>query len=304
MSAYPELAMPVPTGNLSMPGNFDYHLIHCLIIAFNCSGDVPPLPMMPQSMNMMRIRGPSSQGQQVANHMIGAHPHNSQHLLTNNMTGQKSSATMDSQYMQQQSQIFVFTTRLANKAAEAVDNQSFSSIIDYHCSNPETKRLLEKYPLKPQMNRTNSSAVWLNSLAQRQGARGIKPMHPSALKNSFGQPRGQLSCVASCNMHNSSGLPSGPGPGGGGSAQNNWSNNGNMCSNPNSSPNWSSPQQPMFAQNFEINSNQKFMNSGMGPNGPMNRPCAPFPSNNMQSNPQMFNNCNPGTGVPPHLAGK
>ena len=108
------------------------------------------------------------------------------------------------------------------------------------------------------------------------------------------------SCVRACNMHNSSVLPSGPGPGGGG-PHNNWPNNGNMCSNPNASSNWTPPQQPSFAQNFEITSNQKFMNSQMGPNGPINRPCAPFPPNNMQNNPQMFNS--PGTGLPSQLAG-
>ena len=233
--------------------------------------------------------------------MVGSHPHSAPQHLGGNASGQKSSATMDSQYMQQQSQIFVFTTEQANKAAQAVDSGQFASIVDFHCSNPDTKRLLEKYPIKPQMNRTNSSTVWLNSLAQRQG-RPIKAVHPSALKNSFGGPRGQIpgSCVSN-NNHNLSGMPSGPGPGGG--IPNNWQNNGNMCSNPNASPNWTSPQQQMFAQNFEINSNQKFMNSGMGPNGPITRGCAPFPSNNLQNSPQMFNNCNPGAGVGPQMAG-
>lgn len=52
-------------------------------------------------------------------------------------------ATSDAQYMQQQSQIFVFTTQLANKAADAVMQGSFLSIIEYHCSQPATKKLLE-----------------------------------------------------------------------------------------------------------------------------------------------------------------
>ena len=52
-------------------------------------------------------------------------------------------ATSDAQYMQQQSQIFVFTTQLANKAAEAVMQGQFLSIIAYHCSQPMTKQLLE-----------------------------------------------------------------------------------------------------------------------------------------------------------------
>lgn len=52
-------------------------------------------------------------------------------------------ATSDAQYMQQQSQIFVFTTHLANKAAEAVMQGSFNTIIAFHCAQPGTKKLLE-----------------------------------------------------------------------------------------------------------------------------------------------------------------
>lgn len=52
-------------------------------------------------------------------------------------------STSDAQYMQQQSQIFVFTTLLANKAAEAVIQGSFNNIIAFHCAQPGTKKLLE-----------------------------------------------------------------------------------------------------------------------------------------------------------------
>lgn len=52
-------------------------------------------------------------------------------------------STSEAQYMQQQSQIFVFTTLLANKAAEAVIQGSFTTIIDFHCAQPGTKKLLE-----------------------------------------------------------------------------------------------------------------------------------------------------------------
>lgn len=45
--------------------------------------------------------------------------------------------------MQQQSQIFVFSTALANKAAEAVLRGEYSSIIAYHCAQPGTKKYLE-----------------------------------------------------------------------------------------------------------------------------------------------------------------
>lgn len=55
----------------------------------------------------------------------------------------KQPSTIDAQYMQQQSQIFVFSTQLANKAAEAVLQGQFPSVIAYHCSQPGTKSFLE-----------------------------------------------------------------------------------------------------------------------------------------------------------------
>lgn len=45
--------------------------------------------------------------------------------------------------MQQHSQIFVFSTALANKGAEAVLSGQFKSIIAYHCAQPGTKKILE-----------------------------------------------------------------------------------------------------------------------------------------------------------------
>jgi hypothetical protein len=45
--------------------------------------------------------------------------------------------------MQQQSQIFVFSTALANKGAEAVRNGQFPTIIAYHCSQPDTRKFLQ-----------------------------------------------------------------------------------------------------------------------------------------------------------------
>lgn len=44
---------------------------------------------------------------------------------------------------QQQSQIFVFSTLLANKGAEAVISGQHHSIIAYHCAQPGTKKYLE-----------------------------------------------------------------------------------------------------------------------------------------------------------------
>lgn len=69
--------------------------------------------------------------------------------------------------MQQQSQIFVFSTSLANQGAEAVNNGQYSSIIAYHCSQPATKKFLEKHPLKiAQFNRQNQTQ-WLQGIAMK-----------------------------------------------------------------------------------------------------------------------------------------
>lgn len=47
------------------------------------------------------------------------------------------------EYMQTQNHIFVFSTTLANKSAEAVMNRQYSSIIAYHCAQPGSKKFLE-----------------------------------------------------------------------------------------------------------------------------------------------------------------
>ena len=51
--------------------------------------------------------------------------------------------TLEAPYMQQQSQLFVFSTKLANKAAEAVIQQQFPSILAFHTSQPATRKFLE-----------------------------------------------------------------------------------------------------------------------------------------------------------------
>jgi len=71
-------------------------------------------------------------------------------VLGGNGTGNKQSnasgGSMDAQqqqYMQQQSQIFVFSTSLANKSAESVIAGQYPTIIAYHCAQPRTKKFLE-----------------------------------------------------------------------------------------------------------------------------------------------------------------
>lgn len=59
------------------------------------------------------------------------------------LDSRKSNRVFTFQYMQQQSQIFVFSTALANKGAEAVRGGQFPTIIAYHCAQPETKKFLQ-----------------------------------------------------------------------------------------------------------------------------------------------------------------
>lgn len=72
-------------------------------------------------------------------------------VLGGNVVGKQSntaSGNMDAQqqqYMQQQSQIFVFSTSLANKSAESVIAGQYPTIIAYHCAQPRTKKFLEVY---------------------------------------------------------------------------------------------------------------------------------------------------------------
>lgn len=72
-------------------------------------------------------------------------------VLGGNGTGNKQSnatgGNLDAQqqYMQQQSQIFVFSTSLANKSAESVIAGQYPTIIAYHCAQPRTKKFLEVY---------------------------------------------------------------------------------------------------------------------------------------------------------------
>lgn len=65
------------------------------------------------------------------------------------------------EYMQQQNHIFVFSTQLANKGAEAVLGGQFPTIIAYHCTQPATKSFFEDFFLKnpmkmPKLQRQNT----------------------------------------------------------------------------------------------------------------------------------------------------
>lgn len=114
-----------------------------------------------------------------------APPDGIQPLASNVINKQPNS--MEVQYMQQQSQIFVFSTMLANTGAEEVLQGRYPSIIAYHCAQPGTKKYLEKNPLKvTQFNRQNP-AQWLNSVAiKNKGCSrspGLGPKPPPTLEN-------------------------------------------------------------------------------------------------------------------------
>ncbi|XP_028145379.1 protein BCL9 homolog [Diabrotica virgifera virgifera] len=116
-------------------------------------------------------------------------PEGVQPLVSNVINKQPNS--MEVNYMQQQSQIFVFSTILANSGAEEVIQGRYPSIIAYHCAQPGTKKYLEKNPLKvTQFNRQNP-AQWLSNIAMmknksctRSPGLGSKP--PTTLDNFLG----------------------------------------------------------------------------------------------------------------------
>ncbi|XP_066586402.1 protein BCL9 homolog isoform X2 [Prorops nasuta] len=97
---------------------------------------------------------------------VGINTDGIQPLVSNVLNKQMNTNTGsgEAQYMQQQSQIFVFSTTLANKGADAVLQGQYTSIIAYHCAQPGTKKYLEKNPAKVNQFRQNP-AQWLNNLA-------------------------------------------------------------------------------------------------------------------------------------------
>lgn len=75
----------------------------------------------------------------------------STHSITTTNSSVNGSAmlyTNSIEYMQQQNHIFVFSTQLANKGAEAVLNGQFPTIIAYHCTQPSTRNFLEDFFFK------------------------------------------------------------------------------------------------------------------------------------------------------------
>lgn len=101
----------------------------------------------------------------------------------------KQSSNIEVQYMQQQSQIFVFSTMLANSGADEVLQGRYPSIIAYHCAQPGTKKYLEKNPLKvTQFNRQNPNQ-WLSNLTMKNKGcvrSGMGPKSQQSIDNFLG----------------------------------------------------------------------------------------------------------------------
>lgn len=128
--------------------------------------------------------------------------------------------------MQQQSHIFVFSTVLANKGAEAVRNGQFLTIISFHCAQPDTKKFLQKFPLKnnqfnrpgwlPNLNKNqqqppNNKRMMAGANQQNFGMMKNNPMNPQQPGNMMpGGPGGPMSMQGNfppqnCNMNNADG---------------------------------------------------------------------------------------------------
>ncbi|XP_049817636.1 protein BCL9 homolog isoform X3 [Aethina tumida] len=119
----------------------------------------------------------------------GAPPEGVQPLASNVISKQQSS--MEVHYMQQQSQIFVFSTMLANSGADEVMQGRYPSIIAYHCAQPGTKKYLEKNPLKVTQFNRQSPAQWLNNfnMMKNKGCTrspGLGPKSAPSLENFLG----------------------------------------------------------------------------------------------------------------------
>ncbi|XP_075165490.1 protein BCL9 homolog [Haematobia irritans] len=92
-------------------------------------------------------------------------------------------------FMQQQNHVFVFSTQLANKSADAVLSGQFPTIIAYHCMQPSTKLFLEDFLKNPTKT----------SKQQRQYSMNIMNLMQSGGLN---RPGGQAFWLNECNNSN------------------------------------------------------------------------------------------------------
>ena len=61
--------------------------------------------------------------------------------------GPQQQVASEGHLVQQQSEIFVFTTQLANEAAHAVQSGQYKNILSFHMDQPSTKKFLQVAPL-------------------------------------------------------------------------------------------------------------------------------------------------------------
>lgn len=102
-------------------------------IDFQSQQQIPP---MDQVSNRMSGDGNSPTDSNSGNTNTSGQP-----VPTNVISKQSGGSGME--YMQTQNHIFVFSTNLANKSAEAVMARQYASIIAYHCAQPGSKKFLE-----------------------------------------------------------------------------------------------------------------------------------------------------------------
>merc|ERR1719195_108149 len=141
----------------------------------------------------------------------------SQPLPSNVLSKQQSS--LDQQYMQQSSQIFVFSTDWANRGATAVMDQQAPSIISWHESQPETKKQLEEMAIRfPNLKQTmmqpnNMRFSQMNKMMK--GPKGQPIMPPGVRPGGPGGPGGPPGGMGPGLPGGPVGIgPGGPGPGG------------------------------------------------------------------------------------------
>ena len=66
-----------------------------------------------------------------------------QGMTPNGPMGPNNAQVSDAQLVQQQNEIFVFTTQLANDAAEAVHSGQYKNLLSFHVDQPATKSFLQ-----------------------------------------------------------------------------------------------------------------------------------------------------------------
>lgn len=100
---------------------------------------------------------------------------------TSTPSGTQTTPSNGPQNTPQSSQLFVFTTHMANMAADAVLNTHFPSIVAYHCAQPNTRQLLER-------RRAMMGAIgpgWGPGGPMPGGPMGGPPNHPGYMNNHF-----------------------------------------------------------------------------------------------------------------------